>query len=157
VSLHNKLPGLLAFIFPLLLPPLNSSVLSSLAVSRNLEIVFALLCVTTRRNPTSCHSESGGRTSRNVLDQWFATWGRRDHENTNFNIGCGVLTAAVMKSTIFWDIPSCRQFNSSSRLISRLLALLDPEDGGDMFFRNVGWISNRLNGVTSQNIVLLKF
>jgi hypothetical protein len=81
-----------------------------------------------------------------------------------------VLTAVVMKSTIFWDITPCsplkvnRRFGGMYRLhlqgrrISRgrnqhallvtcfhadfLLSLFfDPEDGGDMFPWNVGWLS----------------
>jgi hypothetical protein len=49
-----------------------------------------------------------------------------------------VLTAVVMKCTIFWDITPC----SPSRVCSHagfLLGLFfDPEDGGDIFLRNVG-------------------
>jgi hypothetical protein len=72
-------------------------------------------------------------------------------------VGFGVLTAVVMKSTIFWDIMSCsplkvnRRFGGTYRLnfqgqrISRALLatcfhagflrglFFDPEDGGDMF------------------------
>jgi hypothetical protein len=55
----------------------------------------------------------------------------------------------VMKSAIFWDITPCSNVSPPSsesksyacHLLSRgfLLGLLfDPEDGGDMFLRNVG-------------------
>jgi hypothetical protein len=68
---------------------------------------------------------------------------------------------AVKKNSIFWDITPCsplkvdrrvrgtRRLHLHCRRISRscfhagfLLDLcFDPEDGGDMFLRNVGWFS----------------
>jgi hypothetical protein len=72
----------------------------------------------------------------------------------------GVLRAVVMKSTIFWDITPCsplkvnRRLGGSNNKPSKkpawkqvaslhtgfLLGLVfHPEDGGDMFLRNVGW------------------
>jgi hypothetical protein len=72
--------------------------------------------------------------------------------------GFEVLTAVVMNSTIFWDITPCsplrvnRRFGGTYGLHLQSRALLatffhagfllglffDPEDGGDMFLRNVG-------------------
>jgi hypothetical protein len=31
---------------------------------------------------------------------------------------------------------------------------LDPEDGGDVFLRNIGWFCKGLHGVISQNLEL---
>jgi hypothetical protein len=80
-------------------------------------------------------------------------------EINNRNVGSEVLTAVVMKSTIFWDLTACSPLKVNRRLggtyrlhLRGLQALLatcfhtgfllglffDPEDGGDMFFRNVG-------------------
>jgi hypothetical protein len=42
------------------------------------------------------------------------------------------LTAAVMKSTIFWD------GNLLATLVSCSAYFFDPEDGGDKSLRNVG-------------------
>jgi hypothetical protein len=65
--------------------------------------------------------------------------------------GFQVLTAVVMKSTIFWHITPCstlkvsRRFGGTSTLLATcfhasflLGSFLDPEYGGDMFLRNVG-------------------
>jgi hypothetical protein len=52
-------------------------------------------------------------------------------ERGNLNkSGFEVLTAVVMKSTVFWDIMPCSPLRVNRRF--------DPEDGGDMFLRNVG-------------------
>jgi hypothetical protein len=49
-------------------------------------------------------------------------------------VGFEVLTAVVMKISIFWDIKLATCFHAGF-----LLGLFfDPEDGGDMFLRNVG-------------------
>jgi hypothetical protein len=72
-------------------------------------------------------------------------------------VGFEVLTAVVMKSTIFWDITRCtplsvnRRFGGTYRLrlqgrrnATCLLAgfllnlFFDPGNGDDMFLRNVG-------------------
>jgi hypothetical protein len=70
-------------------------------------------------------------------------------------VGFEVLTAVVMKSSVFWDITPCnplkinRHFGGTFRLhvgsacyplhAGFLLGIFfDPEDGGDMFLRNVG-------------------
>jgi hypothetical protein len=50
-----------------------------------------------------------------------------------------VFTAVVMKSTIFWNITSCSPLLATCFHAGFLLGLFfDPEDGGDMFLRNVG-------------------
>jgi hypothetical protein len=55
-----------------------------------------------------------------------------------------VLTAVVMKSSNFWDITPCSPLKvncSACHLLSHwflVRLILDPEDGGDMFLRNVG-------------------
>jgi hypothetical protein len=51
-------------------------------------------------------------------------------------VGFEVLTAVVMKSTIFWDIKPCSPLSVNRRFLLNLF--LDPEDGGDVFLRNVG-------------------
>jgi hypothetical protein len=55
------------------------------------------------------------------VDQWRAT------ANAIINVGCEVLTALVMKNTIFWDITLFFFFD----------LLFDPVDGGNMLPRNV--------------------
>jgi hypothetical protein len=81
-------------------------------------------------------------------------------------VGFEVLTAEVMKSTVFWDMRSCSSLNVNRRFgvicrvhlqgcqVSKarnqrgagseqsLLGLfVNPEDEGDMLFRNVVWLS----------------
>jgi hypothetical protein len=71
--------------------------------------------------------------------------------NGNENVGFEVLTAVAMKSSIFWDITPygplkvyrrCGEAKSSAcyPLHARFLlgSFFDPEDGGEMFLRNVG-------------------
>jgi hypothetical protein len=80
---------------------------------------------------------------------------------------------SVLKNYIFWDVTQYsllkvnRSFGGTCRIhlqawktsqarnrrqASRALLatyIFDPEDRGDMFLRNVGWLSNGLNGVIS--------
>jgi hypothetical protein len=70
-------------------------------------------------------------------------------------VGFEVLTAVFMKSIIFWDITPCSllkviiRFGGTYHLHLQarfptsfhsgiLLGLFDPEDGGDMYLRNIG-------------------
>jgi hypothetical protein len=48
------------------------------------------------------------------------------------DVGLEVFTAVVMKSIIFSDIKLCSPLNVNRTYY------FDPEDGGDMFLRNVG-------------------
>jgi hypothetical protein len=50
-------------------------------------------------------------------------------------VGFEVLTAVVMKSTVFWDMTPCSPLKLSDILFG---LFFDPEDRGDMFLRNVG-------------------
>jgi hypothetical protein len=49
-------------------------------------------------------------------------------------VGFEVLTAVVMKSSIFWHSPA-RYLLQAGFLLG---SFFDPEDGGDICFRNVG-------------------
>jgi hypothetical protein len=51
-----------------------------------------------------------------------------------------------LKSTLLWDITTFRRNIPSP-------SLFDPEDGDEMFLRNVGRFSNVIHDVISQKIV----
>jgi hypothetical protein len=55
-------------------------------------------------------------------------------------LGFEVLTAVVMKGTIFWNITPCSPLKINRRFVGGFLLGLffDPEDGGDIFLRNGG-------------------
>jgi hypothetical protein len=93
---------------------------------------------------------------------WQHTWTKRSILQiflAYLRVGFEVLTAVVMKSSIFWDITPCsplkvnRSFGGTCRfhLQGRKISLArnqresrwqaDPEDGGYMFLENVGWLS----------------
>jgi hypothetical protein len=84
------------------------------------------------------------------------------NKSPSLHVGFEVFTAVVMKSIIFWDVTPCsllrcnRRFGGTYRIHLQgrrkfclppayLLVLaeifFDPEDGGDMFLRNVCCIS----------------
>jgi hypothetical protein len=81
-------------------------------------------------------------------------WGREKNRKNVKYVGFEVLTAVIMKSIIFWDMTPCsplsfnRRFGETYRLHLLLVTsyhagllfrlFFDPEDGGDMFLRNVG-------------------
>jgi hypothetical protein len=63
-------------------------------------------------------------------------------------VGFEVLTAVVTKSPIFLNVTPCSLLKVNLRSLLAtcfhagfLLGLFDPEDGGDMFLRNVGRLS----------------
>jgi hypothetical protein len=51
------------------------------------------------------------------------------------NVGFEVLTAVVMKSTVFWDSTLLATCYHAGFLLG---LFFNPEDGGDMVLRNVG-------------------
>jgi hypothetical protein len=58
---------------------------------------------------------------------------------TSVFIGFEVLTAVVMKSSIFWVITPCSKLLATCFHSGLLLGLFfGPEDRGDIFLRNVG-------------------
>jgi hypothetical protein len=72
--------------------------------------------------------------------QWLSythPWFESQQETTYSGVGFEVLIAVVMRSTVFWDIR--RALLATCFYAGFLLGLFfDPEDGGDMFLRNVG-------------------
>jgi hypothetical protein len=50
--------------------------------------------------------------------------------------------------------PAEKQIESSTAFLPGLF--FDPEDGCDMYRRNVGWLSNGLHGIISQKMELFK-
>jgi hypothetical protein len=56
-----------------------------------------------------------------------------------YRVGCEMLTAMVMKTSIFRYITHCRALLATCfMLVSCLAYIFNPEDEGDMFLRNVG-------------------
>jgi hypothetical protein len=60
-------------------------------------------------------------------------------------VGFEILTALVMKSTISWDIIPCSPLEVNWHIRGtyclHLQGRISPEDKGDMFLLNIGWIS----------------
>jgi hypothetical protein len=64
-------------------------------------------------------------------------------DNNVFSVGFEVVTPMVMKSAIVWDITTYKALLATCFHAGFLLGILfDPEDGGDMFLRNVGSLFN---------------
>jgi hypothetical protein len=59
-------------------------------------------------------------------------------ENKLEIVGFKNLTPVVMKSAILWDTTPCGPLRVTCFHAGILLGLFYPEDGGDMFLRNVG-------------------
>jgi hypothetical protein len=63
------------------------------------------------------------------------------------HVGFEVLTVVLMKSTILWDITQCSPLGvnfcmtPAFKMVSWWIYCFDPEDGSDMFLRNLGWPS----------------
>jgi hypothetical protein len=93
-----------------------------------------------------------------LLKIWLLTTLTKQKIISNF-VGFEVFTALVMKSIIFWDMTQCSQLsfnrrfggtyrlhlqgrrNRFSKPANKQVAsfcFFDPEDRGDVFFRNVG-------------------
>jgi hypothetical protein len=72
---------------------------------------------------------------------WFVRTNSKPDKHIQ-RVGLEVFTAVVMKSIIFWDMAPCTPLSfdrPATCLLAGLLKLFfDPEDGGDMFLRNVG-------------------
>jgi hypothetical protein len=79
--------------------------------------------------------EDGGDT------HYTASYPRRRYSSKLHSfVEFGILTAVVMKSSIFWDVIG----SSACCLLHAcfLLGLLfNPEDGGNIFLQNTGWLS----------------
>jgi hypothetical protein len=56
------------------------------------------------------------------------------------HVGFEVFTAVVVKSAIFWDVTPFSPLSVNRRFGGKSCSayFFDPEDGGDMFLRNVG-------------------
>jgi hypothetical protein len=71
-------------------------------------------------------------------------WSGRDEDQKHFYGGFEVLTAAVMKCSVY-------SFACYLLHAAHFFGLVfDPENGGDVFFRTVGLIFNRPHSVISR-------
>jgi hypothetical protein len=72
-------------------------------------------------------------------------------QTINCYVGSEVPTAVVMRSSIFWGITPCSPFTVNWRFGGTFATcfrtgfllgpFFDPVDDGDMFLRNIGWLS----------------
>jgi hypothetical protein len=58
-------------------------------------------------------------------------------------VGFEVRTAVIMKSSVFSNITPCSPLEFATCFLAGFLLglFLDPENGSDMFLRNVAWLS----------------
>jgi hypothetical protein len=87
-----------------------------------------------------------GSETRWAPEPFWTFWKRE-----KYFVGFEVLTAVIMKSSVLWDITLCRPLEVKLSCACHLLHtgfllgfFFDPEDGGDMFLRNVGVISHKI-------------
>jgi hypothetical protein len=72
------------------------------------------------------------------------TWSPKLREEHRLRVKSEVLTAVVMKRSVFWDITQCSPLKVNQSFVatcfhaSILLGLFGSENGGDNFLRNVG-------------------
>jgi hypothetical protein len=63
----------------------------------------------------------------------------KNHEPTwSGYVGFEVLTAVVMKSTIFWGTALCSPFKMNDVSEEHIVPIFHPQDGGDVFLRSFG-------------------
>jgi hypothetical protein len=88
-------------------------------------------------SPSSCHFLSlRSKYSFHSCPGWLV----------HTSVGCEVLTAVVMNSSVFWDITTCSPLKVSHLQGGRKSKASNQHEasslnGGDMFLRNVGWLS----------------
>jgi hypothetical protein len=56
-------------------------------------------------------------------------------------VGFEVLTAVIMKNSVFWDMMLCSSLKVNQRSGRTCRPIFDPDDRGDLFLRNVDGLS----------------
>jgi predicted membrane protein len=79
-------------------------------------------------------------TDKNISNEASEVGARSytEEQNERTYVGFEVLTAVVMKSSVFWDITPCSLLATCFHTGLLLGLLIDLEYGGDVFLRNVG-------------------